>query len=933
MVKGQVFSVQLFIGLSLLVMLAGCFHNGTVFKAERIDYDGEQKPATILVSDPQVFSRETLINDRREEEEYLTALLQESRDIQFTPALKRELNDIATLSAQLGLSFNPSMATAAGATMDLNALRQQIAAKQLEIELAKQQKMLESVENATPPEITLDAGNAASTVPTMTVPDAPSLDGVNAALTALRARVDALYGKASALQDKEVKKARTADVVASPREVFRDREAYRAELRSALNAVRLDDGHDYAGNALYRLQFDVTVLPYEPDSKQWGGLQAITTPPKFSKNQVKAFYRNWLSYLNEKANYLSQDEAGKISTYRNQNIIELVELTGMADFIPFYVDQIDRGEKNYLCPGLSSEKAEAEKCNQFYIAFEKGNAAKVKALFENAALCLYVEHKGKVGNNNSKPDLSKYVSMTDATLDKNKCVNKEMSRNQKIETVNKKLTEDAKNIVEENLPVFKRQLVVGLEDIKVILNREFSENPGFVRQVQSLINLISEAEGIIAAQGSLTNKNPLSQYVVPSYSDCTYRDTYFLEASLFRGHGETGAFRVSPRGDEAEALPGWYFSFVCMVYGFQPNVDRYSFDSDETGLLAPQISVYDVAPIELAQTSSTVAGRARSFESALALAGALPQVGANVETSLGYMRSVAGRAETLERLPLVIGFSQGAEPPSKQINRGVAQTEVSGSHFGWLFGPQMSLDVAGNRIQLRHEPKRYDVFVDLAVPAWWPYLELDFETAWMQNWDQDTHGRFFKPPESPEIDCRDEQTSNRGNSTAEGYANKPLDEVAIGALNDVAIEALRKCPERRKKRVPMPVNRDAYYSLTEYIVRTLGHTVPSVAVIEKMRPKTIAACSNGQTINIEGPNLWRNPQVYLNGSKATQVRVLPDMRGISATFSGDVIRNVVDALHVPSDNKIRTVELSVATRNGITSEEIQVLRRENCRVS
>src|SRR3954468_12776147 len=39
-----------------------------------------------------------------------------------------------------------------------------------------------------------------------------------------------------------------------------------------------------------------------------------------------------------------------------------------------------------------------------------------------------------------------------------------------------------------------------------------------------------------------------------------------------------------------------------------------------------------------------------------------------------------------------------------------------------------------------------------------------------------------------------------------------------------------------------------------------------------------------QTILIRGAELWRNPQVYVGDQRASFVEVLPDMRGLLATF-------------------------------------------------
>ena len=48
-----------------------------------------------------------------------------------------------------------------------------------------------------------------------------------------------------------------------PIDDFRDRLAYREEVRTEIIENQLDDSHDIAGNTLYQLKFDATVVPHE----------------------------------------------------------------------------------------------------------------------------------------------------------------------------------------------------------------------------------------------------------------------------------------------------------------------------------------------------------------------------------------------------------------------------------------------------------------------------------------------------------------------------------------------------------------------------------------------------------------------------------------------------------------------------------------------
>src|SRR5258706_151118 len=74
----------------LLVWLIGCDawftpNGATSEKTERANL--KDVPAAIQLSDPQLYARETLINDRRREQDFLSDLLDKSAGATFAPQL------------------------------------------------------------------------------------------------------------------------------------------------------------------------------------------------------------------------------------------------------------------------------------------------------------------------------------------------------------------------------------------------------------------------------------------------------------------------------------------------------------------------------------------------------------------------------------------------------------------------------------------------------------------------------------------------------------------------------------------------------------------------------------------------------------------------------------------------------------------------------
>lgn len=315
--------------------------------------------AVIEISVPQIYSRESLINDRRVEERYLRKLLTESETIPFEAELARDLSTISALALDLGLAFDPAKAVefrAAREQFDLDAERRQLETRQeiddlkaradlsdlqresdrtkLEIELQRLRDQLEDLREGSEPDGDNDAngtgggsssagdggGGAAGdadggggsgdsggggdsgsgdsgggTAPATTL---PSLSAPESRMSELQASINGLLDR---LKDRAEPPRRTT-LKADPREDFRSRQAYRRDLRSALAEARLDDVHDQRGQALYRLQFQATVAPGK-EKRRWGVARLkLETPEVEVMDFFPGLYRTWLGHATYRLN-------------------------------------------------------------------------------------------------------------------------------------------------------------------------------------------------------------------------------------------------------------------------------------------------------------------------------------------------------------------------------------------------------------------------------------------------------------------------------------------------------------------------------------------------------------------------------------------------------------------------------------------------------
>ncbi len=103
--------------------------------ADDIDERSDQAAAAITLSDPQIYSRETLVNDRKREAEYLSTLITASKDATFEPQIKRDLRLLTSTVVALQAAYDPLAGRQATREDELDDLKQQT-------EVAKQMKML-----------------------------------------------------------------------------------------------------------------------------------------------------------------------------------------------------------------------------------------------------------------------------------------------------------------------------------------------------------------------------------------------------------------------------------------------------------------------------------------------------------------------------------------------------------------------------------------------------------------------------------------------------------------------------------------------------------------------------------------------------------------------------------------------------------------------
>ncbi len=210
------------------------------------------------------------------------------------------------------------------------------------------------------------------------------------------------------------------------------------------------------------------------------------------------------------------------------------------------------------------------------------------------------------------------------------------------------------------------------------------------------------------------------------------------------------------------------------------------------------------------------------------------------------------RAMAMERFPTLVGFGDGSR------------------RFGWVLGPSYSAPRLGEEgsflPQATHSVSARAVFPALAVRA-----ELHGRRAWIcangKLTDDEGERRFSLSDFVHGVECGD-PLWDADKQVVSLPPDAPALESALGALVDAARKPL--------------------------IVGVSGD---------------LREGAGKQTILIEGDDLWRNPEVYAAGRKATSVAVTADMRGLLAEFTDFLLPS-------PKVGKSEGVELRVVTSTG-----------------
>jgi hypothetical protein len=746
--------------LPALIFLAGMLLASIVYwfllhrPEASINWNPPQKEAAILLSDPQLYSREALINDRRQETEFFRTMLKASSktadsSVEFRPQLQQAIETARTIHAQMNLPDIIAPLTQNKATAG------------------------DGQQETGPP--APESGTRGTDAPD------PHNTGTRPDKNASGTREAEKRGQWDASLD-------------DPRERFLDLQSYRADIRAALAAVNLDDRHDYGGQALYRLQFRATVLPGQNPAK-FGVAEMRIRPPNLEDEDYRRIYMAWLGYATKRLNDPQQK--------------------GSIDTDPRY-EALSQGSEVIKVLNICRDQKDCT----LYLALPPQGAKSVVKFLES-----YL---------NMQKDIEQVTGGTPELDDS-------IQASEEPETTPDPCEQEADN-----------------QNRSPSLLKYYSN----AKQVYTIMPYIATSLAILK---SYQNDAKAAQQTQQRYQGTSKKSQQAQEPpsnSLSESDSYSNYFKTVDTLSSADSFLLNYFSILerqfpqacdkkkvmLSVTTKRKNTPApQQFIKELKALLGEQKPyVYAMTPTALMQRVSNVHSAVTTLDIALKLAN--PKVGA------GGGEEVKRTLEAIERFPRIVGFAD-REP------------DTPSASFGWVFGPRLQ-----SNNTLDHPVADYNVAVDVAIPGWWPKIELELRTIWVANWHNTRH-----------------------------------------VLQDTSPPLLTP----RKVTVPMPLlTPPDLESLTEVLTGKLigpwGHPPPPASVIH-VNPTAVSACMNEVTFVIEGDNLWRDPEVYWEGVRAENVTLLPGMRGITASFT---IKKLFDAEQVDRQRQqFRRTSLLIALRN------------------
>ncbi len=641
---------------------------------------------------------------------------------------------------------------------------------------------------------------------------------------------------------------------------FRDLLAYREEIRAELLETQLDDRHDINGNTLYRMKFDVTVLPQERN-QNWAFIEVRLRNADGDKDKMDT-YNRWLRDTQQRLNdYLFELTQSFFTRKTTPKVLLELEnfLRGEIGDNSQAPAAFAKSKPNNR-PTSESSSSPYKNCRGVDIS-QRVDCSEI--FFDRIINLPYPQQV--FGNFEPTLDLGQdreFEYIRSFILDYMRLVYGELNDHQDQSRSNVRYSAwlealdeatDAVPGAHENLDtLFKKP------EFEPIM-----ASPGSIRgpELQNLLNRFRSDElfGQVHHAFRLSNaafelERQVIQSAIADFVVNKYLQLHDLArfANLEKTGCDVGYCNISMSPGPKPETKG---SFAGCAPKIRPKIWPDVAENGETKCPDMEIvkdfySALDNAPVysytsspkESIQRVTKLYSQLRELNLALNTA-ATATSSANFESLLSHLRSQEQRIQTIKRQPLIVGFSD-----RQFAQQGAQAAAPKSTHFGWLIGPKFDIS---DEPTFRHVPIQNSVAAVLSVPSWWKRAMIEVSSC------------FIAPEHTTMI-----------LSQSDPIRAEPV----CGARKNEAKGGTRRSKRNFEFKIRLP-------GRTDEIPRKMGYALgrsPRLTSLGSLGELYVGQKS--AKLLLMGVDLWRSTVVTLGSQKADQIEILPDMKGIIATF-------------------------------------------------
>ena len=851
----------------------------------------------LYVGQPQVHTREGLVEERFGELEWLRGQREKSKDIVLSFQGVRDVRQFVGFHNQLKASFDPT-----NARLNQLDLKREESATRAEIWRQRRAELLEEHrfnqtreqlnQGETIEDSTDETGNGNSKTQSLAPPPLPSGSAP-------------LGTKPTDFPLPDPSKAIETEAKLNILDLFHDKMTYRDAVNAAIKSTRLDDSHDRKGSMLYELTFNMSLVPGNR-SEEYAQIAVAINPKSNNKLRARSLKRLFVRWREALQNKIVSEVAGLQYRYRTQTLTpkdsQLLE-TFFSEYLiglSRELEQRDNKVRELLGKYLDSKTKSVKKIPESIRSelFSLVNENRLYSLLDNSILELedrtvgyepdeVVEEDDEVSfgrwNDRQLKAESIRISVNPIfnSLLKFVSESKEDSRisqsKKLIELAKKVQAQDQQkffeniqlecasmkgkgNVVTENRCNGKGKPCVGKgnkcrsrEELSLQEQRHQLVLKGIAWAIWSKYRELAKIINISEPNVVITCKDKTTGGVVPC-----------------GGKKEQKVTEIGLEGLTVESVPSSISIYRNKTGKYQPNclhgdpnakligsdmhISNTGFCTFLARIMMSEQKPYAliVEPKEYAQNISDVSAREDMLNLVASVHAMLPTQGVNIENNTQYVRRRQELLHAIKRRPLLVGFGQG------------------GQRFGWVAGPKFAIE--DGKVAFRHVPVRHDFSASIVVPAWWNTVHLTGAYQWI-DWKgrPQAGGCLWHVPEKR----RGSIKVIKLDSCDADLSGKHTIELSLPAPNDQM---------DRITHALLSFGPNANFAPAVFQPRP--HPVITFPDSHRGDHVTIQAIKkNGERqILIQGKELWRNPQVFLGSQKAYKVEVLSNMEGLLAHF-------------------------------------------------